>query len=110
MLLLAKSYQMYHCHRAVFTTLYQIQASLLFNDNITDSEVGSDTKFWLVMLQSEAPFILYCIYSLICPQIMDHLIYAMRAGQFWSQSSEFVTVPSQYLGRGVGWGWGGIKS
>lgn len=62
------------------------------------------------MLQSEARFILDCIYSLIGPKIMDHLIYAMKTGQFWSQNSESVTVSAQYLGWGVGWGWGGIKS
>lgn len=69
MLTPAKSSPMYHCHWALCTILYQIQAALLFINNITDSKVCKDTKFLLVMLQSEAAFILDCIYSLICPKL-----------------------------------------
>lgn len=67
------------------------------------------------MLQSEAPFILDGIYSLICPTIIDHLIYTMKTVGFWSQNNEPVTVSAQGLGGelaglGGGLGWGDIKS
>lgn len=108
--ILAKSYQMCHCHWTVFTILHQIQAALLFNNDIIDSKVCSGTKLLLVMLQSETPFILInqCIFSLICPKIMDHVIYALKSVQFWSQNSEQVMVSAQRAGWH--WGWGGEVS
>lgn len=68
---------------------------------ITDSKVFSGVKFLLGMLQSEASFILDGIHSLICPTIIDHLIYATKSVLSWSQNSE--PVSARCLGRKLAW-------